>query len=55
MEQPDSCERHHHIVFIAGFDNVIITDGTAWLCHIFYTALMGSLDVVAGVLDVVVP
>ena len=26
MEKPDSCKRHNHVVFIAGFNNIIITD-----------------------------
>ena len=26
MEKPDSCKRHNHVVFIAGFNDIIITD-----------------------------
>ena len=47
MEQTDAGECHYHVVLIAGFDHMIVTDGSARLCDIFYAALVCALDVVA--------
>ena len=46
MEQPDSCKCHHHTVLVAALYHRIIPHGSPWLCNIFYTALMGSLNIV---------
>lgn len=46
MEQADSCERHNHTVFVTGVNDIVITNGTARLCHVFDTALVRSLDIV---------
>ena len=40
MEQTDSGKCHCHIVFVTGFDNIVITDGTTRLCHICHTTSM---------------
>lgn len=47
MEQANSDKRHGHIVFIACFDNIIITNGTAALRNKFYAGFMGAFDIVA--------
>ena len=47
MEQTDSCEGHHHSIFIAGLDHCVIAHRAAWFSHILHTALMGSLNIVA--------
>ena len=47
MEQTDSGKCHCHIVFVAGLDNVIVTDGTARLCNICNAASMCALDVIS--------
>ena len=47
VEQTDACECHCHIVFIAGLDNIIVTDRTAWLRNKLYAAALCTLNVVA--------
>ncbi len=47
MEQSDAGEAHYHIVLIGCFDHVIIPDGTAGLCYIFYSALMSSFNIIS--------
>ena len=47
VEKTDASEGHHHSILVAGFNDVIIPDGAAWLGHIFHAALMGTLDIVA--------
>ena len=46
MEQSDTCKAHSHTVFIASFNDLVISDRTARLSHIFHAALMGSLDII---------
>ena len=46
MEQSDTCKAHGHTVFIASFNDLVISDRTARLSHIFHAALMGSLDII---------
>ena len=46
MEQTDSGKCHCHIVFVTGFDNIVITDGTTRLCHICHTTSMCTLDII---------
>ena len=46
MEQPDSCERHHHAILISTFDDCIISHGTTGFCNVGNTALVSSLDIV---------
>ena len=41
MEQSDTCKAHGHTVFIASFNDLVISDRTARLSHIFHAALMG--------------
>ena len=47
MEQADAGEGHYHVVFIAGCDDIVVTDGTARLCDILNAALVSALNVVA--------
>ena len=47
MEQSDVGKTHDHIVSVTGIDNIIITDGTAWLGDVSYTGLSGSFYVIA--------
>ena len=47
MEQTDTCKAHCHIVFVAGINDMIITNGSARLSHIFYAALVCTLNIVA--------
>ena len=47
MEQADSGECHSHMIFIAAFDNQIISDTSTRLCDIFDTALMSTFDVIS--------
>ena len=46
MEQSDAGKRHHHIIFITGFDDLIVSNGAAGLCHIQNPALVRPLNVV---------
>lgn len=47
MEQTNSCKRHNHAVFIAGFNYIVIPDRAARLCNILNTALMSPLNIVS--------
>ena len=47
MEESHPCECHGNAVFVARLNDVVVPYGTAGLCHIAYTALVGSLDIVA--------
>src|SRR5699024_5589534 len=47
MEQADSCEGHHHSIFIAGLDHCVVAHGATRFSYILHTALMGSLNIVA--------
>ena len=47
VEQTDSCKRHYHVVFVAGCDDILITNRSARLCDVLNTTLMRTLDVVA--------
>ena len=47
MEQADTGECQYHVVFVAGCDDILITDGTARLCDILNAALVSALNVVA--------
>ena len=47
MEQTDTGKCHYHAVLVAGINNLIISYGAAWLCHIFYTAFMCSVNVIS--------
>ena len=46
MEQADSGECQYHVVFIAGFDHIVVTDRAARFCDILYTGAVCSFDVV---------
>ena len=46
MEQSDMGKGHSNIVLIGSFDNIIITNGTARLGNIAYTALVSTLYIV---------
>ena len=47
VEQTDACKRHGDAVFVAGFDDMVITYRTACLGDVFHAALVRTLDVVA--------
>ena len=47
MEQTDAVEDHGHAVSVAGFDDIVITDGAARFRDIADAALVGSFNVVA--------
>ena len=47
MEQSHSSKAHSHSMFISCFNNLIISYRAAGLCHIFYTAFMGSVNVIS--------
>ena len=47
MEQTDTDEGHGDVVFVAGGDDMVITNTTASLSDKLYTTLMGTLDIVA--------
>ncbi len=47
MEQTKSCECHYHVVAVGGFDDIIIPNRSAGMCHILYSALKCSLDVIS--------
>ena len=46
MEQADACKCHSDIIFIAGFNYVVIPDRAAGLGDIGYAALMSALHIV---------
>ena len=46
MEKSHARKGHDHIVFIASFDNVVVSDGSAGLGNVGHAALMSALDVV---------
>ena len=46
MEQPDSGEAHHDAVFIAGLDDIVVTDGSARLCDVADAAAVSTLYIV---------
>lgn len=47
MEQTHVSKRHRDTVFVAGFDNMIVTNAAAGLSYISYSALVGTLYIVA--------
>ena len=47
MEQADTGKCHGNAVFIAGFDNMVITYGTSGLCNVFNTAFVSTFNIVA--------
>ena len=47
MEQTQACKTHHHTIFVAGCDHMVITDRSARLCHIVHATLVGTLNIVA--------
>ena len=47
MEQPYSGETHHDAVFVAGVDNIVVTDRAAGLRDEVDAALVGALNIVA--------
>lgn len=47
MEQSDTCKAHGHTVFIASFNDLVISDRATWLSHILHAALMGSLNIIS--------
>ena len=47
VEKSDSRECHCDAVLVAGVDNIIVTDRTAGLSYVFYTASVRSFNVVA--------
>ena len=47
MEQTDACKRHRNAVFVAGFNDMVITYRAACLGDVFHAALVRALDVVA--------
>ena len=47
MEQPETGKRHGNAVFIAGFNNIVVTDAAACLCDIFNAAALRAFDIVA--------
>ena len=46
MEQTKSGEAHHHIMTVCSQNDIVIANRAAGLCHIFYPALEGALDVI---------
>ena len=47
MEQANMSKRHSDVILVGCLDDIIISDTTACLCNIAYTAAMGALNVVA--------
>ena len=47
MEQPETGKRHGNAVFIAGFNNIVVTDAAACLSDIFNAAALCAFDIVA--------
>ena len=46
MEKANMCHRHEHVVFISGFNDVVIANGTACLGNVIYPAAMSPFDIV---------
>ena len=47
MEQADAGKAHGNVVFVTGFNDIVITDGTTGLGNIFHATSVGTLNVVA--------
>ena len=47
MEQPETGKRHGNAVFIAGFNNIVVTDTAACLSDIFNAAALCTFDIIA--------
>ena len=47
MEQAQTGKGHGDTVLIAGFDNIVITNGTTCLGNILHAAAMSAFNVVA--------
>lgn len=47
MEQAQVGHGHGYAVFVAGFNDVVVTDGAAGLGDVVYAATMGPFNVVA--------
>ena len=47
MEQTDSGKAHDHSILVTGIDHIVITDRSARLGNVFYTALVCALDIVS--------
>ena len=47
MEQSDSRKAHGHAILVTSCDHIVISHGTARLRHIFHTASVGALNIVA--------
>ena len=47
MEQTDACKCHGNAVFVAGFNDMIVTYRASCLSYILYAALVRTLDVIA--------
>ena len=47
MEQTHTREGHGNAVFVAGLDDIVVTDTAAGLCNVFHATLVGTFDVVA--------
>ena len=47
VEQTDACKRHGDAVFVAGFNDMVITYRASCLGDVFHAALVRTLDVVA--------
>ncbi len=47
MEQTDTCECHHHVIFVTCIDNIVISYRTTRLCNICNTTLVCSFNVVS--------
>ena len=46
MEQTDACKRHRDAVFVAGFNDMIVTHRASCLGDVFHAALVCTFDVV---------
>ena len=47
MEQAQSGKCHSHLILVACLNDIVISDRSARLCHVFYAALMGALNIVS--------
>ena len=47
MEQTDACKCHGDAVFVAGFNDMIVTYRASCLGDVFHAALVRALDVIA--------
>ncbi len=47
MEKSDSCKAHNHIIFITCIYYMVIPYRPSWLCNVFNSALMCTLDIIA--------